>query len=116
MKRATLYSAALVGLGLALGSTGVMAKAHDQGVADGTRIDPSALRGGVVAGVNTPGIGSAAFGGLCSAGFCGVVGDPPTTTYGQSIVSQQRAADIRRVKPFANCDIPPGQRKDGCPP
>ena len=77
------------------------AKGHDQGVADGLpNFDASILRGGAVAGVNVPGIGSAAFGGLCEQGFCGVVGDPGQT-YGQDIVSQQRAAGIRRVTPIA---------------
>jgi hypothetical protein len=90
--------AALV-LSVFLGAASLgFAKGHDQGVADGTPNDPSTLRGGAVAGVGVPGIGSAAFGGLCREGFCGVVGDPGQT-YGRDIVSQQRAADIRRVKP-----------------
>ena len=99
MKNKERLLLAALGISMALGGSAAWAKAHDQGVADGTRIDPSALRGGAVAGVNTPGIGSAAFG-LCDAefGFCGVVGDPGQT-YGQDIVSQQRAQGIRRVTP-----------------
>lgn len=31
------------------GSGSALAKAHDQGVADGSRVDPSSLRGGAVA-------------------------------------------------------------------
>ena len=88
--------AAAVGMGAASGALG---KGHDQGVADGSRTDPSTLRGGGVAGVDVPGIGSAAFGGLCESGFCGVVGDPGQT-YGRDIVAQQRAAGIRRVTPI----------------
>lgn len=93
---------ATFGISICLGCTSLaFAKGHDQGVADGSRTDPSILRGGGVAGVNVPGIGSAAFGGLCEEGFCGVVGDPGQT-YGRDIVSQQRAAGIRRVTPVVN--------------
>ena len=96
-----IKSIGILALGCAMGLTAhvAAAKGHDQGVADGTRTDPSSLRGGVVAGVNVPGIGSPAFG-LCAPedGFCGVVGDAGQT-YGQDIVAQQRERGIRRVTP-----------------
>jgi len=97
-----IKSIGVAALGLAVGLTSatVLAKGHDQGVADGTPMDPSILNHGAVAGVNVPGIGAPRFG-LCEAAFCGVVGDPGQT-YGRDIVAIQRAMDIRRVKPVVN--------------
>lgn len=100
-----------LGVSIGIGGASAFAKGHDQGVADGTRFDPSIFRGGVTAGVNTPGIGSfeGKFdGGLCAEeyGFCGVVGDPGQT-YGRDIVSEQRARGIRRITPI----VQPGLNK-----
>ena len=88
---------AAVALGLSIGMGGIsaaMAKAHDQGVADGTRIDPSNLRGGVVASNDVAGVGRDADG-----NFLGVVDLNHDLTYGQDVVANQRATDTRRVKP-----------------
>ncbi len=91
-------------LSLSIGAASLaFAKGHDGGVADGSRGDPSTLRGGGVAGVDIAGIGSVAFG-LCKEGFCGVVGDPGQT-YGQDIVAVQVAEGTIRVVPV----VPTGQ-------
>ena len=106
--------AAAVGLSLTTGfATEVFAKAHDQGVADGTRIDPSVLRGGGVAGNSLAGVGRDADG-----AFLGVVDANHDMTYGRDVViNQQLATDTRRVKPRERCDgsaFPPGQTPE-CP-
>lgn len=86
---------AVMGVSLGVGGTLAMAKAHDQGVADGTRIDPSNLRGGVVASHDVAGVGRDANG-----NFLGVAdsGDPDVN-YGQDVVQGQVANDTRRIKP-----------------
>lgn len=106
----TLAVAALSSGLLIAANSVALAKAHDQGVADGTRTDPSSLRGGGVAGVGVPGIGNPATSpDLCQAGtFCGVAADlDQDLTYGQDIVQDQIANDTRRVHPIDR----PGQNK-----
>lgn len=86
---------AAVGLAVALGGgSAAFAKAHDQGVADGTQIDPSVLRGGGVAGINVDGVGRDAQG-----NFLGVADPASGLTYGQDVVQDQIDQDIRRVHP-----------------
>lgn len=106
-------TATALGLSLIVGGAGVaLAKGHDQGVADGSRVDPSTLRGGVVASNDVPGVGRDADG-----MFLGVVDANHDLTYGQDVVANQRATDTRRVKPRERCDgnaFPPGQFKE-CP-
>ena len=80
-------------VGFGAGST-AFAKGHDQGVADGSRTDPSALRGGVVASQDVAGVGRDADG-----NFLGVADLNHDLTYGQDVVAIQRATDTRRVKP-----------------
>jgi hypothetical protein len=95
-------AAAVMGLSIGLGGTAAMAKGHDQGAADGTRNDPSGLRGGVVASHATPGVGFASFepSSCFEAAFCGVADSTnPDVNYGQNIVQIQVANDARRVKP-----------------
>lgn len=88
-------STLFVTAGLVLGATGAaFGKAHDQGKADGTRIDPSALRGGVVASNDVEGVGRDSEG-----NFLGVVDANHDLTYGQDVVAIQRENDVRRVKP-----------------
>lgn len=102
-------AAAVVGLSVGLGgASAVLAKAHDQGVADGTRIDPSVLRGGGVAGVDEPGVGRDADG-----NFLGVAADLELDqNYGQTIVQQQVADGTRRIDPKSNPNgFPPGKVK-----
>jgi hypothetical protein len=91
-----------LGMALAVAGTSAFAKGHDQGVADGSpRLDPGIYRGGIVAGVNEPGIGFPAQGSCEANLFCGVVGDPGQT-YGRDIVAVQVAEDTRRVVPVVN--------------
>jgi hypothetical protein len=98
----TLVVAALSSGFVIAASSVALAKAHDQGVADGTRTDPSALRGGGVAGLGVPGIGNPATTDLCQADtFCGVAADlDQDLNYGQDIVQDQVANDTRRVHPI----------------
>ena len=87
----------LVGLALALaGTSAAFAKGHDQGVADGTRIDPSILNGGAVAGLDEPGVGPG------DGVFLGVARDMQLDlTYGQVIVvPSAMEGDIRVVPVF----------------
>ena len=83
-------------VGFGAGST-AFAKAHDQGVADGTRIDPSQLRGGAVAGVNVPGVGPQSDG-----SFAGVAADLDADLNYGDIVQRQVAEGTRRVVPVVN--------------
>ena len=84
-----------VSAALILGSTGAaFAKGHDMGKADGSRTDPSELRGGVVASNDVAGVGRDAEG-----NFLGVADANHDLTYGQDVVANQRATDTRRVKP-----------------
>ena len=55
-------AAVLAGLALSFGSVGLLAKGHDQGVADGTPRDDTGefSRNGFVAGVDASGIAPAA--------------------------------------------------------
>ena len=98
MNKKCVLGVVLVALsvGFGAGST-AFAKGHDMGVADGTRIDPSSLRGGVVASQDVPGVGRDADG-----NFLGVADMNHDLTYGQDVVSFQRATDTRRVKPVVN--------------
>ena len=72
----------LVGVALALaGTSAAFAKGHDQGAADGNRLDPSILNGGAVAGLDEPGVGPG------DGVFLGVARDMELDlTYGQVIV------------------------------
>lgn len=92
-------------LSICLGASAALSKAHDQGVADGTRIDPSNLSGGTVAGVNVPGIGPS------PDGFLGVAADlEQDLTYGQDNIVPRAQGDAdppRRVNPVDR----PGQNK-----
>ncbi len=90
-----LIATTLVSTGLVVGAAGpAFAKAHDQGKADGSRTDPSALRGGVVASNDVAGVGRDAEG-----NFLGVADANHDLTYGQDVVQGQIANDTRRVKP-----------------
>ena len=80
-----------IGIGV---TSNVFAKGHDQGVADGTRNDPSTLRGGIVASVDVKGVGRDEQG-----NFLGVADMDHDLTYGQDVVAVQRATDTRRVIP-----------------
>ncbi len=95
MMRLNTLAALALGLSVGLSSaTLALAKGHDQGVADGTRINPSNLRGGVVASNDVAGVGRDEEG-----NFLGVVDLNHDLTYGQDVVANQRATDTRRVKP-----------------
>ncbi|NND69775.1 MAG: hypothetical protein HKN19_19450 [Halioglobus sp.] len=88
-------AAGTLGLALTLGAGAALAKGHDQGVADGSRTDPSSLRGGVVASQDVPGVGRDADG-----NFLGVADSANSDlTYGRNVVQQQIADDTRRVHP-----------------
>ncbi len=92
-----LKAVATVGLSASLifGATGAaFAKGHDNGKADGSRTDPSQLRGGVVASNRVDGVGRDAEG-----NFLGVADINSDLTYGRDVVTVQRATDTRRVKP-----------------
>lgn len=95
MKKTSVMGVALVALsvGFGAGST-AFAKGHDNGVADGVRIDPSDLRGGIVASSDISGVGRDKEG-----NFLGVADADHDLTYGQDVVANQRATDTRRVKP-----------------
>ena len=97
MKKSCVLGATLVALtvGFGTGST-AFAKGHDQGVADGSRNDPSDFRGGLVAGVDKAGVGRV------DGEFLGVADLNHDLTYGQDVVALQRAADERRVIPVVN--------------
>lgn len=96
-------AAAFLSVVMAAGAVApAFAKGHDQGKADGTRTDPSALRGGVVASNDVPGVGRDADG-----NFLGVADANHDLTYGQDVVANQRATDTRRVKP---CGVNPGHK------
>lgn len=98
-----LLSTGTLGVALALGASAGFAKGHDQGVADGSRTDPSSLRGGVVASHDVPGVGRDADG-----NFLGVADSSNSDlTYGQDVVQQQIADGVRRVTPIQR----PGQNK-----
>jgi hypothetical protein len=98
MKKSCVLGVTLVALsvGFGAGST-AFAKGHDQGAADGTRNDPSTLRGGVVASVDVAGVGRDREG-----NFLGVADMNHDLTYGQDVVQAQIASDTRRVKPVVN--------------
>ena len=103
MKKSCVLGATLVALsvGFGAGST-VFAKGHDQGVADGSRLDPSILRGGAVAGRDIPGVGRDRQG-----NFLGVAADLDADLtygriYGQDVVKVQALAGTRRVVPVVN--------------
>ncbi len=96
-KMTILKAIATVGVSAAMifGATGAaLAKGHDNGKADGSRTDPSTLRGGVVASNDVAGVGRDAEG-----NFLGVADANHDLTYGQDVVALQRATDTRRVKP-----------------
>jgi len=98
MSKSKVLSAAFIALTVGFGAASTAsAKGHDQGVADGSRTDPSALRGGVVASQDVDGVGRDADG-----NFLGVADINSDLTYGQDVVSVQRATDTRRVKPVVN--------------
>lgn len=90
---------AMVGVSIGLaGSSVAFSKAHDQGVADGTRTDPSSLRGGVVASHDVPGVGRDADG-----NFLGVADSMNSDiNYGRNVVQQQVADGTRRIVPVVN--------------
>lgn len=84
-----------VGACLAFSASGAaLAKGHDNGKADGSRMDPSTLRGGIVASNDVAGVGRDAEG-----NFLGVADSNSDLTYGRDVVALQRATDTRRVKP-----------------
>jgi hypothetical protein len=86
---------AVMGISLGLGGSLAIAKGHDQGKADGSRNDPSLLRGGIVASHDVPGVGRDEQG-----NFLGVADSSNSDlTYGRDVVAIQRATDTRRVKP-----------------
>jgi hypothetical protein len=87
----------LVGVAIAIcGTSAAFAKGHDQGAADGTRLDPSILNGGAVAGLDVPDVGPG------SEVFLGVAADLELDlTYGQAIVvPSAMEGDIRVVPVF----------------
>ena len=95
MQALKTLTAGSLGLALALSAGTVLAKGHDQGKADGSRNDPSILRGGVVASHDVPGVGRDEQG-----NFLGVADSSnPDLTYGRTVVAVQRANDTRRVHP-----------------
>jgi hypothetical protein len=109
---------AAFGLAVALGGSDALAKAHDQGVADGTQpIGPGVARQGIVAGLDTPGIGGRGKG-TCPATTvlptCGVAAAGEDGTYGSIIVRPRVEAGTNGVNggqgPVTN-DSAPGQNK-----
>lgn len=87
---------AVVGLSIGLaGASGVFAKGHDQGVADGSSNDPSDLRGGIVASKDVDGVGRDPV----TDAFLGVADINSDLNYGIDVVQGQIEADVRRVHP-----------------
>ena len=87
----------LAGVAIAIGGTSAaFAKGHDQGVADGSPMDPSILNGGAVAGLDVLGVGPG------DGEFRGVARDMELDlTYGQfSVVPSAMEGDIRVVPVF----------------
>jgi hypothetical protein len=118
MRLSTILSVAAIGLTVALGGSEALAKAHDQGKADGTQpIGPGVARGGIVAGLDTPGIGGRGKG-TCPATTalptCGVAAAGEDGTYGSIIVRPRVEAGTNGINggqgPVTN-DKAPGQNK-----
>jgi hypothetical protein len=89
----------LVGVAIAIsGSSAAFAKGHDAGAADGNRLDPSILRGGIVASHDVPGVG------VNDQGvFLGVADSLNSDmNYGRNVVQDQVLNDTRRVIPVVN--------------
>src|ERR1051325_10386635 len=118
MRIVKLLSVAAVGFTIAVGGSSIaLAKAHDQGVADGTQPIPPGFashlnnngNGSIVSGLSTPGIGSKVKNpDTCPTSpfpTCGVAAAGEDTTYGQAVTSPIRG-DIRVVPVGA-----PGQPK-----
>ena len=103
MKGYKTAAVAALGLIIGLGSVSIaVAKGHDQGVADGSRLDPSIYRTGAVAGIDVTGIGFAIVDKeLCESGFCGVIGDVGQTYGLDSVIPQVEAGTIS-VNPVVN--------------
>lgn len=96
MNKMKPLSVVLAGVAIVIGGTSAaFAKGHDQGAADGSRFDPSILRGGLVAGHLTPGVG------VDDQGvFLGVADSLNSDlNYGQDVVQDQVLNDTRRVIP-----------------
>jgi hypothetical protein len=120
MQLSKLIGVAAIGLALAVGgSSGALAKAHDQGKADGTQpLGPGVANQGIVAGINVPGIGGRGKG-TCPATqtdppTCGVSATGEDGTYGSIIVRPRVEAGTNGINgglgPVTN-DNAPGQSK-----
>ena len=118
MQFAKLMGVAAIGLALAVGSSDVLGKAHDQGKADGTQpLGPGVANQGIVAGINLPGIGGRGKG-TCPPDAplptCGVSAKGEDGTYGSIIVRPRVEAGTNGIKgglgPVTN-DKAPGQSK-----
>ena len=89
----------LAGVAIAIGGTSAaFAKGHDQGAADGLPMDPSILRGGIVASHDVAGVG------VDDQGvFLGVADSLNSDlNYGRNVVQDQVLNDTRRIVPVVN--------------
>jgi hypothetical protein len=128
MRFSAILSVAAIGLAVALGGAEALAKAHDQGKADGTQpVPPGGAshvnyplgRGSIVSGVDTPGLGSGVKNpDICKMPVgptCGVAAERELDlTYGQNVVRPRVIAGTNGVNggkgPVTN-DGAPGQTK-----
>ena len=96
MKKFNLFAIMfLIGIG---GTSIAFAKGHDQGRADAMPMDPSILRGGLVASHDVAGVGRDAEG-----NFLGVADSLNSDiNYGLIVVQDQVEANTRRVFPVVN--------------